>query len=237
MRKDQNVDADDPHRLRDRRRLHTRAQKRSDIFSIIGTLTGCVALIVSIWSAVLSNKSSKDSTGSQLIAETYSTFYDLNKKQAEDAKLSHMFVAADDYRGTAMLVQQSVGALTKEQKAEYLLKEKAISFYIFTAFEETFYQYNHAVEVRDVKRSEFLKAVLDYFTGRLLRNPRLLYYWSAAGGNVSQYYELETREYYKLHVLTDPSAPLEFAPDSTGPYVVKNSDDLKGAVLGRVESR
>src|ERR1035438_493281 len=128
------------------------AKKRPDIFSVVGTLTGCVALLVSVWSAFLSDKSSKDTSGFQLISETYSTFYDLNKKQADNPKLSHMFVAPEDYRGTALLVQQSAGTLTPEQLAEYLLKEKAISFYIFTVFEESFYQYNHRSEERRVRK-------------------------------------------------------------------------------------
>lgn len=197
--------------------------KTSNLFSILGMITGGLALTVSIISAYSSYRYHVDSTEVQLISSTYNTFYDLNKKQADNSELSHMFVSPEDYKQTAKLVTQSVGILTPEKRAAYLLKEKGISFYIFTAFEQTFYQYQAAVNFGDKKRSEFLKAVLDYFTGRLLRNPRLLYYWDKNGGNVSQYYETETKKYYEDNVPNNPKN--NYKEDIYGPYLVTSTKD------------
>jgi hypothetical protein len=197
------------------------SSQKPTIYTVLATVTGSLALIVSITSAYYSYRSHADTAGSQLISETYSTFYDLNKKQGENSDLSHMFVAPEDYPATAQLVKESAGEITSQKRAEYQLKEKAIAFYILTVFEQTFYQYQHAKNVGDTERAEFLRAVLDYFTGRLLRNPRLLFYWDKNGGNVSQYYEAETKKYYEEKVLHDPSAPLTVGPDNVGPYVVK----------------
>jgi len=54
--------------------------------------------------------------------------------------------------------------------------------YLFSVFEANLIDYQSSSALQEPKRREFEKGVLDFFTVKLLRNPRLLYYWD--GGKV-----------------------------------------------------
>ena len=197
----------------------------ASLSDVVAVVTSSLALVVSVASAYYSYQFHRDSTGTQVIAEAYATYYDINNKQAENVDVGHIFVPAEDYARTATLVSRAVGDASPMEVARYQLKEKAMAEYMFTVFEQTIYQHDHAVSVGDGKRAAFLQTVLEYFTGRVLRNPRLLYYWSPAGGNLAHYLEAPTRAYYDRWVLNDPDNPLRFKPDTIGPYRARNSGD------------
>lgn len=59
---------------------------------------------------------------------------------------------------------------------------------------------------------DFLDDVLAYFTERLLLNPRLLWLWSAEGGNMRADFEPPTRAYYDAHVSSGTQV------DELGPF-------------------
>jgi hypothetical protein len=92
-----------------------------------------------------------------------------------------------------------------------LLEEGALAERIMTMFEHSYYQWRHARGNADTPRIDFLRAVLNYFTGRVLTNPRLL--WSKDGANLRQHYEVETISYYDEHVM-----PFGRFVDAEGPF-------------------
>lgn len=67
-------------------------------------------------------------------------------------------------------------------------------------------------------RERFLQEVLDYLTGRLLRNPRLLYLWSKSGGNLQVFFEELTRKHYNDHILKDLGEGISGNVDAAGPF-------------------
>jgi hypothetical protein len=121
----------------------------------------------------------------------------------------HVFVLPGAYESVARDVREAVKISTPEEKARYRLSERAMADYLFSLFEETLYDYRSALAFGDTNRASFEKETLDYFTVRLLRNPRLLYYWDKSGGHLSAEYSPKTIEYYEQHVLNDKVAPLK----------------------------
>ncbi|MCS3799006.1 hypothetical protein [Niastella sp. OAS944] len=183
-----------------------------------------IALIVSLTSAYFSIKNSRDTATQQAIDNTYKTFYDICVTNLSNWDLVHLYTVAESYDSVKSNIHTAISPLTRMKQAEYLLKERAFANYLLGVFEQVFYQYNQSRESGNTKRADFLKAVLDYFTGRVLRNQRLLYLWDINGGKLSIYYEESTREYYNKYVLNDEKAPLIVKPDPKGPYYL---DSLK----------
>lgn len=191
--------------------------------SKVSLFLSIVALVVSGFSAYSSYTSSRDTAKSQVIQQSYEGFYQLTRLQLENWQLSHMFALPDQYDGVTKLVETSFRSLDSNQQAELVLKERAIADIIFSMYEQAFYQLNQANEARDTTRASFLQEVINYLTGRLLRNPRLLYYWSESGGRLASSYEDATRKHYESNVLHNPRLPLQQSPDPAGPLVVKQS--------------
>jgi hypothetical protein len=183
-----------------------------------------VALIVSAFSVYSSYSSSRDTAKSQVIQQSYEGFYQLTRLQLENWQLSHMFALPDQYDGVTKLVEASFRSLDSNQQAELVLKERAIADIIFNMYEQAFYQLNQANEARDTTRASFLQEVINYLTGKLLRNPRLLYYWSESGGRLASSYEDATRKHYESNVLHNARLPLQQSPDAAGPLVVKKRE-------------
>jgi energy-coupling factor transporter ATP-binding protein EcfA2 len=158
------------------------------------------------------------------ISDIYSTFDALDKTATTNNHVLHLYQSPENYRRVADLVKQGAVNLDKEHQATYLLEERAFADRVFNLFEQTLYEWNEAKRSHDTKGAEFLEKVLDYLTGRLLRNPRLLYFWSPSGGNMSIDYEEQTRAYYDQHVLQDRTHPLKEKPDFQGPFFKSVSD-------------
>ena len=96
--------------------------------------------------------------------------------------------------------------------------------YLFNEFEQSFYQINRARSLFDTRSRKFYGEVLDFFTHSLLRNPRLLYYWSQDGGQLCFNYEPSTIAFYEANVLNNHLFPLKFEPDLIGPFVDLDSN-------------
>lgn len=191
------------------------------MLNVFALIISIIAIVVSILSAIISYSSSRDTAKSQVIQQSYEAFHQLTHLHLENWQSSHMFALPQQYDGVFKLVEASLINLDPVKQAEMILKERAIADIIFNVFERTFYQWNHAKGVGDSKRASFLLEALDYLTGRLLRNPRLLYYWSDTGGGLASSYEHETRKYYETNVLHNPQSPLQQKADTIGPLAIK----------------
>lgn len=137
--------------------------------------------------------------------------------QQQNSNVMHVFSLSNVYNEVSHRVHAATRGLADSQKSQLILAERALADYIFTTFEYTLYEHRVAEEFHDISKKRFLQEVLDYFTSRLLRNPRLLYYWDEKEGGLSLAYEEWTRKYYDAHVLHDPHIPLTESPDVAGP--------------------
>lgn len=169
-------------------------------------------------STYLSWFSGRDTTNATSIKEAYSVFFEMLKIQHGEWQQSHLFALPAQYEAVVSNVSQAVRPLDGQKKNELLLKERSVADFVFTLYEQNLYLVQHARSVGDEERSRFLGEVQNYLTGRVLRNPRLLWYWSASGGGLSEAYEEATRKHYEANVLRSASQPLSEKPDPVGPF-------------------
>ena len=185
----------------------------------VGVLFSVVAIGISIWSIYYSKRLHSDTTKSAVLEKQYDGFNELTLLRVEHHTLNHLFEVPENYHSTLEMVTKALGELSPRAKAETMLKERAVAMYIFQLFEYTYYQYQHAKETEDQYREAFLLEVLNYFTGRLLRNPRLVYYWNKDGGNLCVFFEESTQEYYVKHVTDSGNSDDDHMMDRCGPFV------------------
>jgi hypothetical protein len=179
------------------------------------TITSVIALLVSISSGVFTYVSSRESSAADTIKTQYQLFADMVKLEIENPYLGHIFAEPRRYNEVKARVVEAVANMPDDEKAKNNLKERAVADYIFLLFEHTIFQKREAADsFFDWQKAQFDQEVLDFFTGRLLRNPRLLYYWDENLGGLSDALEVVTKIYYKDHVLKDPHAPLKELPDT-----------------------
>jgi hypothetical protein len=177
-----------------------------------------IALILSILSTIFSVFTFQENSSDEAIRSQYQLFLDLTKLPASETAIAHLVALPSKYDEVSSLVSRAFQGSSEKEIAAAMLKERFIANYIFTLFEETLYQKNRAAnQVINSAKSKFSQEVLDYFTGRALRNPRLLWYWAANGGGLSEYYEVSTQKYYRDRVLSvQDGQPLPI-PDPVGP--------------------
>jgi hypothetical protein len=155
-----------------------------------------------------------DQLTSDVIRNAYSDFIEMTDLRTQFPFQSHLFEVVTNYR----VVRDQVSFATVDlrnkpnERHRLSLEERAIADRLFTMFEQALYQWRQARERKDSPREQFLREVLEYFTSRLLQNPRLLWYWSPKGGNLSVNYEVATMEYYNTNVR--PHSP----GDAEGPF-------------------
>ncbi|CAN2044579.1 hypothetical protein GMMP13_1500003 [Candidatus Magnetomoraceae bacterium gMMP-13] len=180
----------------------------AETFSIIISILAFIASIFAIW---LSRKSQNEVMYSTSIYKQYNIFDKLSDMVGQHWEFTHLLALHDRYDNEVSLIKQAIGTLTDEKRAEFLVREKMVALLIFQNYEQTLYQWQNSKGIIDNQRTKFLYDVLMYFTQRLLRNPRLLYYWKE--GNLKEYFEKLTTDHYSKYV-TDSSDNL----DSSGPF-------------------
>ncbi|HKV12621.1 MAG TPA: hypothetical protein VJ725_31035 [Thermoanaerobaculia bacterium] len=195
------------------------AEKPRSRFKVeLPAIIASLALVMSIVSLYQSSSFQKDSSGTDMIKSQYATYYELGRLEIENPQMSHIFAMPNWYDRASRSVAALVGPLDENKREELILKERAFARVIFTHYEDLFFQWRHASRMGDTERVAFLGEALDYYTSRVLRNPRLLYLWSEKGENLGIDFEDETREHYNAKVLHDPALPLKETPDRAGPF-------------------
>lgn len=175
----------------------------STIADSAAAIMALFAVVISVASVFIAKRLHIDASKTNVLEQQYDAFNELAVMRIEHHTLNHLLEVPENYNETLMLVTKALNNPKPEQQAETILKERALAMYIFQIFEHTFYQYTHSIDLEDKAREEFLKEVLEYFTGRLLNNPRLLYFWSEAGGNLCVYFEPTVRTYYNDNLSTN----------------------------------
>lgn len=199
----------------------SREKKRDPffVFNFAG-IAALAALLVSLGSLAFTVMSNRETGERDAVKAAYDRFLEFGRHQAQFPETTHLFVLPEVCGSTSALVGVAVEKKPKEERALLLLKERGMAQYIFTHFESTLYDKQAADRFWDTTRANFQNEVLGYFTGRLLRNPRLLWYWDPQGGNLAAEFEKGTVQYYNDNVLRHPKSPITQTPDAKGPLAL-----------------
>lgn len=190
-------------------------QKTMQLKDFISLIISISALIVSVLFAVLNRDVSIDTVDAGMIRGVYDIFMDLNGMSVSNPEIAHIFELPENYTKTESMLLNFYKDKTDPEIVLCRNKERGTALRIFTMFEHSLYQYQQAMATKRFTRAEFLRQVLDYFTDRLLRNPRLLWLWDAKGGNLMTHFEKPTRDYYSEHVKLEATPP---NIDPVGPF-------------------
>lgn len=187
---------------------------RANRFEWVSMIFSIVALVAALVGHFVEPRRRSEDLTSGVIREVYQDYLDMLDGFRQSPLQSHLFVLKHDYPQ----IKGRVQAALKEQQAPaakslLLLEERMLADRIFTMFERTLYLKRLAEDNGDVRREKFLDEVLGYYTGRLLLNPRLLWYWSKDGGRLLEHYETTTIEYYNNAIDVK-----KHASDATGPF-------------------
>jgi hypothetical protein len=177
-------------------------------------LLSLIAVVLSLVGIYRSRGEHHDSLSTQTIREAYSDFIIFEDIRTQYPLQSHIFETKSNYWRFQNIVKEAVTAKSNQELITLKLQEAAIAERIFVMFEHCLYQRNHAKKIGDFHRQEFLEEELNYYTKRLLCNPRLVWYWSPKGENFCEHSEQVTNDYYNQNI--------EFGKigcDSVGPYI------------------
>lgn len=176
------------------------------------------AVAVSIFASWLAIRAHREAITQGTYADVYEEFSALSELRLSHWELSHLQELPENYGPVVATIRTALGDLGGDRRNQLLIQERAVAMRIFSLFEQAHYQCVHARMHGDHGRTEFLDDVLTYFTGRLLRNPRLLYFWSREGANLCIHYEPGTIERYEAGIPAQVFADGTCTMDSDGPF-------------------
>jgi hypothetical protein len=166
---------------------------------LAGLVISLVAVAVSFVVGLLYVRAEHASVSRSAVVDIYGDFRQITELRLNNWQHTHILEPPGNYERTKRLTRMAIGEPTEQEKAQLLLQERSVALGVFQLFEETLYQLNSSSHI-DTARAGFLQDVLDYMTGCLLKNPRLLYLWAEEGGSLCADFEVETKQYYKNHV-------------------------------------
>lgn len=180
----------------------------------VSIVLSIVALALSVTTYLDAETRRKKDVPFEVTAKSYEKYYEMNRIELEKPYLTHLFVTPDRYAGIKRTVVEAKGMISKKQRAQYLLEERAVADFIFTYYEQTLYQWE---ATKDAER-KFTSEVLEYLRGRLLRNPRLIYWWREQNGGLETSYEERTRDDWQKNVLGKIDINKPEWCDALGPF-------------------
>ena len=189
----------------------------SNAFDSIGfsDVVSVLAFVLSIAALYVTRSTHSDEITSNLIHQNFADFIALHTQRAQFPYHGHLFELDDQYGKVKNEIATALRLTPEGERQRLLLRlqleERALARRIFSQYENAFYQWRNTSRTRDKSRLWFHKDVADYFASRLLRNPRLAWFWSEAGENYRLHYEPPTREHYANSVVVTEM-------DSNGPF-------------------
>jgi hypothetical protein len=151
-----------------------------------------------------------DNATQQIIHDQYELCRVLDQLRVEHPELSHMLALpasdpADPWKNyrvfkekVGVVLSEGKNTITAADRDKLILQEHAVALHVFDIYEQTVYQWQAAAAVKDNQRAEILKMLVEYYEGRMLRNPRLRYHWNHGGADMLE--ENPTRQRYNQFV-------------------------------------
>jgi hypothetical protein len=133
----------------------------------------------------------------EVIPKSYERYYDAHKIELQHPHLTHLFVTYDQYQRVKDMVIRCTRDIDDEKRISYLLQERTVVDLLMTYYEQITFQWE---STRDKER-KFVKGIIDHFEMRVLRNPRLIWWWQAECGGLETAYDDETRKRWQDKVL------------------------------------
>ena len=177
-----------------------------------------LAVVVATYAVHVSRRSEREVLHHDMVSGVYDEFDQLAQLRLDNWELSHLLELPETYEPVKEVLRRARSDTTDERHAELTVRERAVAIRVFTLFEQTCYYRTQADAQKDTTRAAFLDEVLAYFTGRLLRNPRLQFLWRADGGNLRSYFEESTIAYYDSCMAHVPDVADGSGVDPVGPY-------------------
>lgn len=179
-----------------------------------GAVLSLIALLLSCYSFYTSEQAQRDVARLDAIKTEYDLFNNLARAQLEYPLAAHLFApTGESYDLRAEQISAATASSDKQTLARLKLEEMSMAHYIFTAYEQTYYTWEHAEKVGDTGRAALLREDLNYFKDALC-NRRLLWYWDEDGGNLSVNFAGRVQKFYKENTLQDCTEE----KDAEGPF-------------------
>lgn len=173
-----------------------------------------IAIVMSLGTLSLNEYRRVKDNRFALISKSYDRYYEMNRLQIDKWHLSHLFATPDQYEKVKSRVQEALGQLDPKKRAEYLIQERATADFIFMFYEQTRAQWAYT---QDSDR-DYVREVLEYLNGRLLHNPRLVYWWLKSGGGLESSYDAPLKDDWNANVYAKVKAAAGNWCDPSGPF-------------------
>jgi hypothetical protein len=184
------------------------------IENVVQAVASVLAIVIAVASYRKSTRVAHDIHHQESLRLQYQEFNELSALRLTYPEVSHILELPEQYQLTLQRVRRRVSELPLHERLDAIIRERAVALRVFELYEQTLFQYEHAKECGNKKGEEFLAAVIEYLSGRLLLNPRLAYLWECNGnGGLQTYFEETTNIHYdekiRPHLLEVDSIGLE----------------------------
>jgi len=173
-----------------------------------------VAFIFSLYSFYQSESTQNFVFQNEAIKTEYDIYRELSKLQHDNPFLTHLFAQSPaTYFYITEQIRTALEGTPPREKTKLLLEERSLAHFIFTTYEQTYYQWQTAVQANNRHLAVLLADNLDFFD-KFLCNSRLVWFWDNNNNDqMSDYFSKELVSYYKSHVHRSCAV----TPDSSGP--------------------
>jgi hypothetical protein len=148
-----------------------------------------------------------------MIDGIYALCHRLHDQLHRDWCLSHLFCIGEDvYKDVRTRIAEATQAIGKDQD-RLIVRERLFAIQVFIAYEQAYYQWKKS-GVIPTPRKRFMKEMLDYFTDRILRNPRLRAYLESDRSGSTLHLEESSAKFLWRQMDRQPAV----RPDEGGPF-------------------
>lgn len=184
---------------------------------ILSIATPLIALTISLISLTVSARVNRKTAMINSMRAEYADLYEITKLGINNPDQAHLFAEPADYVNVVARVKAMNDPISPERRQRLLMQERALVNMIFTSFSETVDHYNLAVKNGDDEVADILRNTISNYVDRILDNPRLCFYWSQEGGDLTVKIDPDAKQYYQP-TLDKVLARGKSATDPDGPY-------------------
>jgi hypothetical protein len=171
------------------------------------------ALALSLYNLYDSQRTQDLVSRTEALKIEYGIYTDLVKLEHDNPFLSHLFSQSSaTYFSTSSRIKTALKDITPKDRAKLLLEERSLAHYIFTVYEETYYQWQSAKQANNDTLATLLLDNLIFFND-FLCNSRLVWYWDNPVDPLYKVFSDPLVSYYNANVARACSV----TPDPSGP--------------------
>jgi ketosteroid isomerase-like protein len=184
---------------------------------LTAVLLSILAVVFSGYALFAEKKQHSDERASELMAQIYSDWDQISL--IDQWEVAHLIEVPETYEATRDRLRAYIATLPPRERARIEMQERLTVGRIFLYFEHHLNQWRVAREAGDEERLALLDVEMDFWFDEYLRNPRLLWFYSAEGGGMASLMDPPNRDVYEQRVLHSPDKPLLQQPDPVGIFL------------------